>query len=257
MAGQAASRQEGVLYAGCGWLTYIGPAPILRSHQHPAIGVYVSLGQGLQLEGGAVVPALYVPPETRVPELDPGGGGGAAIFLAADNPCYPALLQRQGLSPRVLDGAIAPLVGVLQEAWQALPPGDRFVRRLLDVLDAGPYPAPANGQRDLLSLVAEKGEDVPSLSELAEAMALSPRRVQSLFQAQTRLRYRRYLLWRRLQEAADRIPQYRTLTDIALAAGFADLAHFSRTFSKLLGLSPAEWARLAAPLRFRRIHRAG
>lgn len=40
-----------------------------------------------------------------------------------------------------------------------------------------------------------------------------------------------------------------SLAEIGYAAGFADQAHFTREFRRILGASPAEWRRVAAPAR--------
>lgn len=40
-----------------------------------------------------------------------------------------------------------------------------------------------------------------------------------------------------------------SLAEIGYAAGFADQAHFSREFRRILGASPAEWRRVAVPAR--------
>ncbi|WP_369294355.1 helix-turn-helix domain-containing protein [Klebsiella pneumoniae] len=37
-----------------------------------------------------------------------------------------------------------------------------------------------------------------------------------------------------------------TLSEVALAAGFSDQAHFTRVFKAVVGLTPAEWRRNAA-----------
>ena len=37
-----------------------------------------------------------------------------------------------------------------------------------------------------------------------------------------------------------------SLAEIGYAAGFADQAHFTREFRRILGASPAEWRRVAA-----------
>ena len=54
----------------------------------------------------------------------------------------------------------------------------------------------------------------------------------------------RYLLMRRLDDARRLIEQSRPLSDVALDAGFADQAHFTRTFKAAFGLTPARYRTL-------------
>ena len=54
----------------------------------------------------------------------------------------------------------------------------------------------------------------------------------------------RYLLMRRLDFARERIHQECPLADVALDAGFADQAHFTRVFKSAFGLTPARYRAL-------------
>jgi AraC-like DNA-binding protein len=54
----------------------------------------------------------------------------------------------------------------------------------------------------------------------------------------------RYLLMRRLDLARRRLRQGVPLAELALAAGFADQAHFTRTFRSAVGIPPGRYARL-------------
>lgn len=54
----------------------------------------------------------------------------------------------------------------------------------------------------------------------------------------------RYSLMRRLDCARAALSHHRALADVALGAGFADQAHFSRMFRAAHGLSPARYRRL-------------
>jgi AraC-like DNA-binding protein len=56
----------------------------------------------------------------------------------------------------------------------------------------------------------------------------------------------RYLLMRRLDHARRQIAQFRPLVDVALEAGFADQAHFTRMFKATFGLTPARYRALRA-----------
>jgi AraC-like DNA-binding protein len=56
----------------------------------------------------------------------------------------------------------------------------------------------------------------------------------------------RYLLMRRLDGARKQIARRRPLVDVALDAGFADQAHFTRMFKAAFGLTPARYGALSA-----------
>lgn len=73
-------------------------------------------------------------------------------------------------------------------------------------------------------------------SEAAGIACLSESRFSHLFVEEVGLPFRTYLLWRRLMAAVDRIAAGTSLTDAAHDAGFADSAHFSRTFLRMFGV---------------------
>jgi AraC-like DNA-binding protein len=55
----------------------------------------------------------------------------------------------------------------------------------------------------------------------------------------------RYVLMRRLQVARVQLARRRPLSEVALATGFADQAHFSRLFKATYGLTPARYRALS------------
>jgi AraC-like DNA-binding protein len=57
----------------------------------------------------------------------------------------------------------------------------------------------------------------------------------------------RYLLMRRLAFARVQISRHRSLVEVALEAGFADQAHFTRMFTAAFGITPARYGALSAP----------
>jgi AraC-like DNA-binding protein len=57
----------------------------------------------------------------------------------------------------------------------------------------------------------------------------------------------RYLLMRRLDFARHQLTQGRSLVEVALEAGFADQAHFSRMFKATFGITPALYRALRVP----------
>ncbi len=52
--------------------------------------------------------------------------------------------------------------------------------------------------------------------------------------------FRGYVLWLRIYDTLSALGSGASLTDAALAAGFSDAAHFSRTFRRVFGLAPSQ-----------------
>ncbi len=74
--------------------------------------------------------------------------------------------------------------------------------------------------------------------QLAQRAHLSLSRFQHRFVQYTGMPVRPYLRWRRLVNALMAIAHGAPLTQAALDAGFADAAHFSRTFRRHFGFAP-------------------
>lgn len=77
------------------------------------------------------------------------------------------------------------------------------------------------------------------LGAMASAVHLSPDRFRHLFMKEIGVGFRSYLLWKRLESSLAAYVAGETLTEAAHTGGFADSAHFSRTFRKMFGLAPA------------------
>jgi AraC-like DNA-binding protein len=157
------------------------------------------------------------------PELCPRVAGRARAAgrpVAVDDPRVTgAIVAARGTLPRpgVLAGLGSELATVLATGTAVRV--DRRVARLLEAL------------RD------------PSTAPLDRAAALagtrlSPAHVRALFARDVGMTISGYLLWRRLLHGLARVGPL-DLTGAAHAAGFADLAHFSRTCRRLLGYAPS------------------
>lgn len=93
--------------------------------------------------------------------------------------------------------------------------------------------------RRALELIRIKLGKSISLRSIASAVHLSPDRFRHLFVEETGVGLRPYVLWLRLEIALGAYVGGSTLTEAAYAGGFADSAHFSRTFKKMFGFAPA------------------
>jgi AraC-like DNA-binding protein len=90
----------------------------------------------------------------------------------------------------------------------------------------------------LQTVLAAVRASMHSRQYLARLVHLSPTRFSHWFVEQTGSPLRSYRKWSRLVAALQEIAAGRSLTEAAHAAGFADAAHFSRTFRNLFGLDP-------------------
>lgn len=90
-----------------------------------------------------------------------------------------------------------------------------------------------------VKLIPERLSKSIPLSAMAAAVHLSPERFRHLFMKETGVSFRAYLLWLRLECSLAAYVAGDTLTEAAYVGGFADSAHFSRTFKRMFGIAPA------------------
>jgi AraC family transcriptional regulator len=88
-----------------------------------------------------------------------------------------------------------------------------------------------------VDILHERLADAVTMSEIAEAVHLSPERFRHLFLQETGIRFRPYVLWLRMEVAVAMYGAGSSLTLASHAAGFADSAHFSRTFRRMFGVT--------------------
>ena len=80
----------------------------------------------------------------------------------------------------------------------------------------------------------------PPLAQAAQQFGLSPSRFSHLFSAEMGIAYRAFVKWRKLLATLDAVSRGADLTQAAHEGGFADSAHFSRTFKDTFGLTPSD-----------------
>ncbi|HET8709984.1 MAG TPA: AraC family transcriptional regulator [Spongiibacteraceae bacterium] len=124
---------------------------------------------------------------------------------------------------------------------QSIETADNAISAIIDRL-AGPVNFPEVHPRieKALSLIHHaQGKELP-LSQLAALVFLSESRLSHLFKEEIGIPIQRYLLWYKVMQTAFNIGRGMSLTDAAEEAGFADSAHFSRTFRAMFGMTPSQ-----------------
>jgi len=81
-----------------------------------------------------------------------------------------------------------------------------------------------------------------SLKTLAGISGLSPSRFMHVFTESTGVPLRPFVLWLRLQRACCGLMAGASVTAAAHSAGFSDAAHLTRTFRRMLGMTPTDLA---------------
>lgn len=208
-----------------GSLTLATPEAV---HAGPALAVASDASH--RLGGDGLIVHVFAEPESPVGRaLSESLFGSAAIV-----PLDPALLRstldslratfEPGLSRQELLAAGWAAVAALAPQPAAVTVDPR-VRRIIDF-------ATANLDRPI------------GLSSTGHEVHLSKSRLRHLFVEHTGLAFKTYLLWLRLTKALEHYAAGCSLTDAAHQAGFADSAHFSRTFRRTFGVPATNLTRL-------------
>ena len=163
--------------------------------------------------------------QTAILETPADFRGGTPVRLARR--LFQEFRQRDALSPLVIEGLTLELVAAASR------PGT--------VRTTGKPPLWfARAKEMLRSRFAER----LSLSAVAAEVGVHPVHLATVFRRHQGCTVGEYLRRCRVEFASC---QLRTssvpLIEVALAAGFADQAHFSRTFKRLTGMTPAEYRR--------------
>lgn len=214
-------------------------------HSHHAIQVTLSLGGRFELRtrDGSVAGDAVVAPD--VEHLFEARGHIAILFVEPEGrwgrAITEAVLGGAAVRP-VPEGMVADLVERLKDTCRQSPVDEKALEDLGNLLVerlAGRTTAnmPDPRIRRMMDHVASRLDSAITLGAAASAAGLSPSRARHLFVEQTGLPFRSYLLWLRMTKAVGIMSAGRSLTEAAHGAGFADSAHFSRTFRRMFGLA--------------------
>jgi AraC-like DNA-binding protein len=245
----------GVIRAG--WQLYLGSVGRAAEHAHHAIQIIVADGP-LVLQDGAGRrhrSASAIIPANAPHTIAKGNSHAAMLYLDPESAASRALDRRASGDTALsvctwIDGA-RELTPALLPSVQAVDKPERLVDRILAALgvDANTVPGAAMHpalERALLLLPTILDGPVRMATVAAET-GISASRLRHLFVAELGLPFRRYVLWLRLQRAAQAVFDGASLTDAAHAAGFTDSAHLTHTTRRMFGLPPSQLAKAVTP----------
>lgn len=106
---------------------------------------------------------------------------------------------------------------------------------------ATPLAEPPGHLRRAAAFITDNCTRPMTLAEIAAQAGLSPTQCIRAFRRRFGLTPHAYLVNRRIQYSQGLLKRGRPLADVALAAGFADQAHFQRTFKRLVAATPRQY----------------
>jgi AraC family transcriptional regulator len=118
------------------------------------------------------------------------------------------------------------------------------IGRMADRLKQASRPHWLEEVREILS---SRFIEPPSLAELAESVGIHPVHLAREFRKRFGCATGDYVRRLRIEQACAALTTSEApITEIALAAGFYDQSHFSNTFKKITGMTPAAWRAAAS-----------
>ncbi|HTI67058.1 MAG TPA: AraC family transcriptional regulator [Caulobacteraceae bacterium] len=195
-----------------------------RSVPGPVAVVGADVRHAFEPQG--LISLLFVEPESPA-------GRVVSSTLLADEPVAAVPLDLLGTLPVQISAAFRAPGG---DGGPLRDIGRSMIERLAG--DAEP-PAPDPRVQTTIAWAAGNLERRLGASEAARNVGLSVDRMSHLFVEQTGLPFRTYLLWLRMTKAVEVYAAGASLTEAAHEAGFADSAHFSRTFRRMFGVAAA------------------
>lgn len=216
-------------------------------HSHHAIQITLSLGgqfelrtRKLAVQGAAAV----APDESHVFQAK---GLIALLFIEPESEAGRAIcqafFQKAALVP-VPEPLVADIAKQLEKAYCASAIDEKILEGLgrslvarMAGLSCAKLPEPR--VEKMIAFAAAHLDESITLAAAAQSAGLSPGRARHLFVEQTGLPFRTYLLWLKIVRAVGLFSNGKSLTVAAHEAGFADSAHFSRTFRRMFGIPAA------------------
>jgi AraC-like DNA-binding protein len=244
-AAPATGARAALWHVDDGWALFAGPLQHNDPHAHSA-AVYLAGLYGtfrLRIAGGDWLSCRSAVIRAGTPyEFDVGGDPLGVFYLepnlAGVDALAPLLSGASEIGGALVGDADAPL---LRAAFEQRPGAGELRQGIGDMVGFAKCKARRQIDARIARAVSDMGRstDAASVTIAARAAGLSASRFQHLFTREVGVPFRRYRGWQRLRGAIHAAASGLSLTEAAYAAGFADQAHFSRTFRATFGAPPS------------------
>lgn len=201
---------------------------VARRHVGCAVLVPPLLRRGLAAADVALVSINITPHHPAFNRLRRAAGAQLwPLAVERFKPLQPTLLQayRGELTLSAAAGLAEQAISIALAQLPAVPMG----------IEAGPLP---RSSKALITLM-ERGQEYCNLDRLARELGVSYHRASHVVAEAIGLPLKSYLGWHKMLPAWQGLLGSRPLVEVAFNAGFADLAHMSRTWKRKLGVAPS------------------
>ena len=241
------------VYASHDFLLFITNKLNSSLHQHPALQLNISLsGETIgvdneidQLQGTCIVIG------SNQPHRISSHCRWQAVLLLAQQSSLACNLQRYFLSNGQFGCAVTnayieelrlALISLIQkpEHMTTLDNDIYIILKTLNNITAGTPGRPNQHVVKIFNQLDKRHSINIPHTKLAAAVSLSDSHLSHLFREETGATLRRYKLWQKTLSGANYILEGKTITEASLESGFADTAHFSRSFKRQFGILPSE-----------------
>ncbi len=232
---------RGRIFLDAGWILYVGPGSSADLHAHHAVQLVWSREDHFDIRIDATAlerRAVLVP--ANAPHTLTAVGRTIALLLVDPNGARGVALDRVARSSVGAEQ-------ITKLATASFPNPDITATEartwcsdvLLSLGAIAAQPELSSVSRRAVAYVERVIDGVPRVADAAAAVRLSSTRLTHIFSKEVGIPFRRFVLWTRIKRAVDVFQSGNDLSTSAIAAGFSDAAHFSRTFRAMFGLSPS------------------
>jgi AraC-like DNA-binding protein len=242
------------LFLWHGQALYLGQGRDSSMHQHHALQIGISFEHPFLLRyhsqaSYSPVPCFLVRPNTPHQILS-ASRHALFLWIEAESDLARSLLALESATGFLSEEQIAavqtamPFLRELSASAVTCEHAMRVVREIFSVFLPRVHFSSSIEERlslalQLLKQQVYEEETRFSPQHIAALLHLSESRLRHVFGGQFGLSMQHYLLWQRLLAAIERTTHGLSLTQAAHDAGFADAAHFTRTFRAMFGITPS------------------